>query len=120
MGRALCAVARKAGRCAGELSKCPQARSHVLNASVVTSRSFSVAGRGSTPLPIGHEETRLSAYLCVDCARKQTIINLLVTALLGWWSFPCEPLARSQGDLLQLAGGLGSALQPSHLGSYGS
>lgn len=33
-------------------------------------------------------ETRLSAYLCVDCARKQTIINLLVTALLGWWSFP--------------------------------
>ncbi len=33
-------------------------------------------------------ETRLSAYLCVNCARKQTIINLLVTALLGWWSFP--------------------------------
>lgn len=33
-------------------------------------------------------ETRSSAYLCSDCARKQTIINLLVTAFLGWWSFP--------------------------------
>jgi len=33
-------------------------------------------------------ETRLSAYLCVDCARKQTITSLLMTAFLGWWSFP--------------------------------
>jgi hypothetical protein len=33
-------------------------------------------------------ESRLSAYLCSECARRQTIKSLLFTAFLGWWSFP--------------------------------
>jgi hypothetical protein len=33
-------------------------------------------------------ETRISAYVCPDCARKETIKALLFTALLGWWSVP--------------------------------
>jgi hypothetical protein len=33
-------------------------------------------------------ETRIAAYVCPDCARKETIKALLFTALLGWWSVP--------------------------------
>lgn len=33
-------------------------------------------------------EQRRAAYLCPDCSRKETTINLLLTALFGWWSFP--------------------------------
>lgn len=33
-------------------------------------------------------EQRRAAYLCADCARQETAINLVFTALLGWWSIP--------------------------------
>jgi hypothetical protein len=35
---------------------------------------------------IGARETRSSAYLCVECARRETAVSLTFTALLGWWA----------------------------------
>lgn len=33
-------------------------------------------------------EQRRAAYLCRNCAQRETIASLLFTALLGWWSIP--------------------------------
>lgn len=33
-------------------------------------------------------ESRMGAYLCPECARRQTIKSLLFSTLLGWWSIP--------------------------------
>lgn len=33
-------------------------------------------------------EQRRAAYLCRDCAQRETITSLLFTAILGWWSIP--------------------------------
>src|SRR6476619_2040673 len=33
-------------------------------------------------------ETRLAAYVCADCGRRESAKALAYTALLGWWSIP--------------------------------
>jgi hypothetical protein len=30
----------------------------------------------------------MAAYMCTDCARRQTAVSLAYTGLLGWWSIP--------------------------------
>jgi DnaJ-like protein len=37
-------------------------------------------------LLVWQRERRLAAYVCRDCARRETTASLLVTSLLGWWS----------------------------------
>lgn len=40
-----------------------------------------------TSFIIWARESRMAAYLCADCARRQTAANLAWTGLLGWWGF---------------------------------
>jgi hypothetical protein len=39
-------------------------------------------------LLIWARETRIAAYVCAECARRETARALLFTGVLGWWSIP--------------------------------